>query len=369
VSPQGRAPRVLLSAVVLSQPMGGVRRHNQELLPRVAELLRSAGGSLTLMEGSQPIAFAVPDHVERLPSSVPAHPALVRATLEGSALRKHLAAAEAAGRRFDLLHTAHLPMPRHLPVRASLTLHDLRSLELAHTPMSRRLLARKVIGSAVETAACVLTVSETVRAQLLERFRVDPARVTVVPNAADHFTPLPRARGPEAPLLHVGHVEPRKNLELLVRALAHDRELPPLLLAGAAKRGEDERLRALASQLGVGERLRFLGAFDERELPTLYSTCACVVLPSRLEGFGIPALEAQRAGAPLAIARAGALPEVAGEDVPSFDPGDPVECAHAIRTALAAPPDELGRHAVRADRFRWDASAQLWLEAWIRATA
>jgi len=58
-------------------------------------------------------------------------------------------------------------------------------------------------------------------------------RVRVVPNAADHFEPLPREPREDAPLVHVGHVEPRKNIELLLRALAHDPALPRLVLAGA----------------------------------------------------------------------------------------------------------------------------------------
>ena len=73
------APRLLVSGVVLGQPMGGVRRHNAELLPRLAERLRAAGGGLGVLEGAVPIPFELPDVVERIPSNVPFQPPHMRA--------------------------------------------------------------------------------------------------------------------------------------------------------------------------------------------------------------------------------------------------------------------------------------------------
>jgi glycosyltransferase involved in cell wall biosynthesis len=358
-----RAPRVLVSGVVLAPGSGGapggVRRHNQELLPRVARLLHEGGGALAVLVGRDGLAVELPDEVERIPSNVPCGPPLARAAHEGRALR---AALTEAAVPFDLVHTAHLPAPRTLPVPCTLTLHDLRALELAHTPFSRRFFAQSVIGRAVARAAAVITVSETVRAAIAERFR--PRRLFVVPNAGDHLPVLPRASAPGASLLHVGHLEPRKNLELLLRALALDRALPDLELAGAAKRGEDQRLLALARELGVAARVRLLGPVPDQRLPELYARCAAVVVPSRLEGFGIGVLEAQRARAPLAIADAGALPEIAGEGVPRFAPDDPAGCAAAMIAALAQTGESLESHAARAARFSWDGSARLLCAAW-----
>ncbi len=329
------APRVLVAGAVLSQGFGGVRRHSQELLPRAAELLAAQGGALAVLAGRDGIAFELPRSVELLASAVPSGPPLARATLEGHALRRALAEAHARGAPFDLVHTAHLPAPRGLPVPYTLTLHDLRALTLEHTPFSRRFFASKVIGTAIKNAAAVISVSETVRALVTGHFA--PARTFVVPNAGDHLAVLPRAPAADAPLLHVGHLEPRKNLELLLRALALDPSLPPLALAGAAKHDEEERLRAVAAELGVAERVRFLGAVAEDELPRLYATSAAVVIPSRLEGFGIGVLEALRARCPLAISRIPAHVEVAGSGVASFAPDDARACAEAIRAALAAP--------------------------------
>ncbi|MCE9596050.1 MAG: glycosyltransferase [Planctomycetes bacterium] len=356
--------RILISGVVLAQPMGGVRRHNVELLPRVARLAEADGVRLALLVGRDGLPFELDARIERLASDVPAQPVWKRALSEARALRRVLGEARARGDEFALVHTAHLPAPRKLSVPYTLTLHDLRRLGDAHTPAVKRWLGARAVGAAARGARTVLTVGESVRVELLARFELEPARVVVVPNAADHFEPLARAEARDAPLVHIGHVEPRKNLEVVVRALALDPTLPRFVAHGAAKDGEDRRLLELARSLGVANRVTFAGAFDERELATLYATAGAIVLPSKLEGFGIAAIEAQRAFAPLAIARIAALVEVAGAETPSFAPDDAAECARALRAALNVERASLASARERVARFTWQRSAEIWWSAW-----
>lgn len=362
-----KAPAVLVSGVVLSQPAGGVRRHNAELLPRLAERLASRGGRLAVLTGPEELPFALPNDVERIPTDVPAGPPLRRVLQEGRALTRAARAASDTGQPFDLIHTAHLPVPRTLPLPYTITQHDLRALQVEGAPFTRRFLARGVIGRAVQQASAVFTVSETMRSELVSRFRLDPDSVRVVSNAGDHFAPLPRAPKNDAALVAVGHLEPRKNLELLLHALATDTELPDLRLFGRAKPGEHERLTGLAQNLGVANRVYFEGPFEDEELPEIYAQAACVLVPSRVEGFGMVALEAQLASAPLAVSSAGALPEVAGEGVPQFAPDDVPGCVRAIHAALAQPGARLAEHAQRASRPRWDTSADAWAAGLARA--
>lgn len=365
------APRVLVSGVVLGQPLGGVVRHNAELLPRVAGLLREHGGALAVLEGRVPITFDLPPEVERLPSDVPWLPTALRAAFEGRALARALQAARDAGRPFDLVHFGHHPVPRRVDAPFTLTVHDLRSLDLDRAPFVRRLLGPKIIGSAVRRAARVFTVSEATRARLAHHFGVDASAVDLVPNAVDHLPVQPRTSDSfGAPyLLHVGHVEPRKNLALVLEALALDASLPRLVLAGVAKNDEDARLRARARALGVEARVEFLGAIDEAALCARYAGAAAVVLPSRLEGFGIAALEALRAGVPLAASDIPAHVEVAGDAAERFAADDPAACAAAVRRALAHGPGEADRGRAVAARTSWDASARAWFEGWLRAAA
>ena len=109
--------------------------------------------------------------------------------------------------------------------------------------------------------------------------------------------------------------------------------------------------------------MTFAGPFADADLPAIHARAACVCLPSTIEGFGIGAIEAQRAGTPLVIARTPALVETAGDATPAFAPDDPAELVNAIRIARASSPVELARAARRADTFTWDAAARRWFEA------
>lgn len=365
--PRMNAPRVLVLGTVLDQPMGGVRRHNRELLPRAARLLAARGGGLAVLAGRGGVAFDLPG-VEVLAGDAPSRPLALRAALEPRAMRRALDAAAARGKPYDLVHTAHLPVPGACPVPLTLAVHDLRSFAPRLAGLPRRLAARGALARARDGCRMFLAVSQAVADELHARLGLDASALAVVGNGGDHFQPLPRSAGSAAPLRAIGHVEPRKNLELVLRALAADPSLPDLEVHGAAKDGEDERLRALAEELGVGGRVRFRGPFEEQDLPRLHATAAAVCVPSLVEGFGIVALEAQLALAPLAVSAIPALRETA-PSAPSFDPRDAQACAAALRRALAAGRDELEAAAHMARGRTWDACAQRLVDAWCAAAA
>jgi glycosyltransferase involved in cell wall biosynthesis len=350
------APRVLVLGSVLGQPQGGVRRHNAELLPRAALRLAAAGGRLGVLGRCATLPFALPAPIECREAALLARPPAARALSEALAVRRVLR----SDPDWDLVHTAHLPVPP-LPLPYTLTLHDLRHLQQG--ARARRWLARRVIGTAVHGARRVIAVSAALREQLALEFGLARERIRVVPNAADHLPLLPRAPLPGAPILCVAHLEPRKNQALLLQALRDDPGLPELWLVGAAKGRERERLERLAREFGVAARVRFRGTPPDAELAEMYARCGCVVLPSTLEGYGLPVAEALRAGAPVAIARIPALLEVAAGAAESFDPHSAAECAAALRSALSR------RVVCAAPRAGWDDSARLLCAAWAEALA
>ena len=137
MSLEGR--RFLVSGTVLGQPIGGVHRHNAQLLPRVARLLSERGASLSVLEGREPIEFELPDSVERVRTEVPAGPPLSRALAEGPALRRELARARRSGSPYTAVHWAHFPVPRGLDLPLTVTLHDLRRLSRGNSNYSRYL--------------------------------------------------------------------------------------------------------------------------------------------------------------------------------------------------------------------------------------
>jgi glycosyltransferase involved in cell wall biosynthesis len=365
----GKAPRVLVSGTVLGQPMGGVVRHNAELLPRLARLLTERGGELAVLEGRVPITFPLPDEVVRFTSDVPWLPTFHRAMHEGAALSRALAAARAAGRPFDLVHFGHHPVPRDVDAPFTLTVHDLRSLDLDRASFVRRLLGPKVLGHAFRRAVRVFTVSAATKARVVHHFGLDDDTIDIVPNAVDHLQFRPRRPAADPFVLHVGHIEPRKDLGLLLEVLALDPGLPRIVLVGLAKGDEDVRLRARAEALGVATRLELAGALDDGALCELYARAAAVVLPSRLEGFGITALEALAAGVPLAVSDIPAHVEVASDAAELFPCGDAAACAAALRRALAHGPEHATRGRAVAARFSWDTSARVWCDGLQRAAS
>ncbi len=361
-----RAPRVLVSGVVLGQPLGGVVRHNAALLPRLAERLIANGGALAVLEGRVPIQFELPPDIQRLTSDVPWLPTVHRALHEGRALAAALAAAAADGAPFDLVHFGHHPVPRRLAVPYTLTAHDLRSLDLDRAPFVRRLMAPRILRPAFRGAAGVFTVSEATRERIVHHFGLDSADIALVPNGVDAERFLPRRPGPPF-LLHVGHVEPRKDIALLLAALARASDLPRLVVAGLAKGGEGEHLTERAQSLGIADRVTLLGAVDEAQLLELYAGAAAVVSPSRLEGFGIVPLEALAAGAPLAATALAAHREVAGDAAEWFEVGDVDGCIAAVRRALQHGPQDELRGRARAAEFTWERAADAWYGGLVRA--
>ncbi len=156
-------------------------------------------------------------------------------------------------------------------------------------------------------------------------------------------------------VLCVAQKRPYKNLHRLVRALpALDGDVV-LVLAGAPTPHEQE-LRALADELGVTGRVRFPAWLSEAQLEGCYALSSLFVLPSLIEGFGLPVLEAMLRGVPVACSNTSSLPEVAGDAALTFDPERQEEIDAAIRRllddrALAERLGERGRE--RAARFTW----------------
>jgi glycosyltransferase involved in cell wall biosynthesis len=183
-------------------------------------------------------------------------------------------------------------------------------------------------------------------------------KAVVVPHGVAGFAPGAARRGDF--LLAVGDLYPQKNYEALIMALSR---LPGrrLVIAGEAIDAVyAKRLRNLVAELGLEARVELAGRVDADRLAELYRRCAAFVFPSLVESFGMPLLEAMASGAPIACARAAAMPEIAGDAALYFDPMQPYEVAAAINRLLAEPSlaGELGRKAAeRAKLFTWEAAA------------
>jgi glycosyltransferase involved in cell wall biosynthesis len=167
-------------------------------------------------------------------------------------------------------------------------------------------------------------------------------------------------------VLTVGRLHPRKDHDTLLRAAAASTATPrPLWLVAGSPDGPDAaaydaRIRSLASQLGLGERVRFLGARDD--IPALLSASDTFVMTSRYEGFGRAAAEAMAAGKPCVLTDEGAFPELVDHGVHGLlcPPEDPAAFAAAVDSLIADPVRSaaMGEAGRRRAIERYDARRQ-----------
>jgi glycosyltransferase involved in cell wall biosynthesis len=244
----------------------------------------------------------------------------------------------------DLVHTQYA-LPLRSPCPVVVTVHDL-SFARERGLMSRKdqFVFRRVVPRAVRRAARVLTVSERTRADLGEHYGVPEERVIVTPNGVDPaFHP---GGEPGEYVLAVGAIQARKDQ--LAALAAADAVGLPLVVAGP------EKDAALADELRRrGARLE--GYVDIEQLADLYRGAACLVQPSRFEGFGLPVVEAMASGIPVVVVRDSALEEVAGDAAVVADRG---ELADGIRRALADRDRLIAAGLERARSFTWREAAE-----------
>ncbi len=228
----------------------------------------------------------------------------------------------------------------------------------------------------------VLTLSEAARDDIVRFLRVDRAKVDVA-----HLGPgrspglVPRAQdevrreldlGDDSVALTVSAKRPHKNIPRLLEALALiPAERRPLLVVPGYPTAFEDDLRERARELGVLERVRFVGWVDDATLEALYDLATLFVFPSLAEGFGLPVLEAMLRGTPVACSDTTSLPELTGEDgALLFDPESSEDIAAAMDRLLTDP--ELREQLAAAGRrrapaFTWDATARGTLAAYDRA--
>ena len=223
----------------------------------------------------------------------------------------------------------------------------------------------------VARARRVIAVSESTKRDIVRFLGVPPDRVSVVAEGVDDaFAPLPEAQVcafraqhglPEAFILYVGSLEPRKNLPLLLRAYHRLRAAGlaswPLVLAGGKGWLYDDIFR-LVKELELEDVVRFPGFVLYEELPLWYNAAGLFVYPSLYEGFGLPVLEAMSCGTPVVASNASSLPEVVGSaglvvDCASRDEGPLAEALEKLigEPGLRARYAAAGRQ--RAATFSW----------------
>ncbi len=230
-------------------------------------------------------------------------------------------------------------------------------------------------------AHAIITVSENSKRDIVAQYGVDADKVTVIYEAAaPDFRPAEKAQVeqvrrryglPERYVIHVGTIEPRKNLKGLVEALQRLREgglVVPLVVVGARGWLYSDFFRRLG-ELEVRDSVLFPGYVPSEDLPALYSGATVAAMPSFYEGFGLPVLEAMASGTPVVSSDASCLPEFGGDAALYFDPFDVDAMAQVLGDVWKTPDlqAEMRTRGLRqAARFSWARAAESTLDVYRR---
>lgn len=284
----------------------------------------------------------------------------------------------------DLLHCPAYVMPRTCVKPTVVSVHDIFGLTMPQlcTRGGRNHLSR-MLPPTLERAQRVIVPTDHVRQEILHwnSARSDPfpgldEKLRVIPWGVDErFAPVEDQAArerlelkyglPPHFVLFVGRVEPKKNVQRVVQAYfsaVMSRGLPHrLVLAGPQGWGAPAEVKRIVKELGLAEKVHFLGFLPDEEMPTLYSMASALFFPSFAEGFGLPVLEAQACGTPVVCGDIAPLREVAGDAARFAPPADLPALREALEAVLGD--DKTARQLAEAGqanaaKYTWERHAE-----------
>jgi glycosyltransferase involved in cell wall biosynthesis len=257
------------------------------------------------------------------------------------------------------------------PKKSIIIVHDFAYLETPAASRKQKITSRLLYllhARSLKKASTIVAVSEAAKESTIRHFHISPEKVQVIYNGfiVPDATPQ-KIETPEKFFLFAGVLKARKNVLGVIRAFAEFAANHPdyfLLIAGKKGGSYFVECEAAVKELGIGEKVRFLGYVTDGELSYLYTKATALVFPSFIEGFGMPVLEAMSACLPVITSNTGALAEVAGDAALLVDPHNPTDIAGAMATYADTPSlrdTYILKGKERVKNFSWSAGAEQFL--------
>ncbi|MDD4869619.1 MAG: glycosyltransferase family 1 protein [Kiritimatiellae bacterium] len=262
----------------------------------------------------------------------------------------------------DVLWSLGYTAPFFSPCPQVVTIHDMQYKTYPQDPSLRaRILIDLLVKIATKRCDRVIAVSHFSKDEIVKYTGVSPDKVDVVYEAANpafgEVVPLEKRKQllsvlipvDKPYILSVSNTYSHKNIHALVKAFGEIMGKIPhnLVLVGRPRQGEGEVQKALSS-ISDKSRIFRLQKLSMERLVSLYQGCDIFVFPSLYEGFGLPVLEAMMAGVPVLTTKKGSIPEVGGDGVRYFNPGDGNDLSAKILETLNLPQQEKSALIVRA---------------------
>jgi glycosyltransferase involved in cell wall biosynthesis len=278
-------------------------------------------------------------------------------------------------RRIDVIHCTDFIPPFYYGGATVITVHDLAFLLYPHFLTRRSARYYGLIDRAVRHATHIIAVSEATKRDLVRLTGAPESKITVIYEAAEPiYYPIHDQRVlsqihekyhlPEQVILFVGTIEPRKNLPTLIRAFRAliDGYKAEADLAIVGKQGWlYDDVYELVDELGLKNRVHFLGRVPTADLPHLYNASQMLVLPSYYEGFGLPPLEAMACGVPVIVSDTPAMSEAVADAAIRVAPEDDEGFTVAMWRLLsddALRAEMIAKGLKRAESFSWRRAAE-----------
>lgn len=261
----------------------------------------------------------------------------------------------------SVFHSTYYRLPSDLRLPTVVTVHDF--IYERYQRGARQWVHTLQKNAAIRAAHAVICISESTKDDLLHFVGETPGQtIHMIHNGvADVFCNLSLKSAVRPYVLFVGQRNGYKNFNLVLNAMAFLPELELYCVGGGPIRKAE--LKSMSE--AIVNRVRHLGFVTDEELNVLYNQAVCLIYPSSYEGFGIPVIEAMRAGCPVVGANCKAVLEVGGDALTVFAGSDPRAVADAIlKTASAARPDLIQKGLAIAQRYSWDATHRQTLDVY-----
>ncbi len=274
--------------------------------------------------------------------------------------------------RPDVFFSATHYAPRFTPIPSVISIMDLGFLDTPEQFASKDYNQLKNwTAYSVKNASKIIAISEYTKRDVIRIYGKDEKDVAVTQLAYNKnlFKPITNQTTINKVLakykierpffFFLGSLRPSKNIEGLIKSFGHSHSLAKhMLVIGGRKGWLYEQIFELVKELKLEKRIIFTGFLPDPDLPTLMSASDAFVMPSFIEGFGIPILEAMACGTPVVISNIASLPEVGGDAAIYVDPRDPNSIADGLSRAVKERGKFVKLGLERVKLFDWAKTAQ-----------
>jgi glycosyltransferase involved in cell wall biosynthesis len=282
----------------------------------------------------------------------------------------------------DILHQPCFSAPLNFKKPVVVTIHDIISLLFPETiPFASRMFYSKWMPFSYRKASKIITISESTKKDIIRVLGIDEHKIKVIPLAYDRkfekeipTQEIEKVKKkyslPKEYLLHIGTLEPRKNLDFLIEAFAEviSKGNDDLGLVITGKKGwYYEGLFEKVKNLSLEHRVIFTGYIDEVDKAAIYQGAKIFTFPSVYEGFGLPPLEAMASGIPVISSDTSSMPEVVGDAGILLSPYDKKGWIKAINELIlnkALYKEMIQKNKEQIKKFDWDKTAKETIEVY-----